>query len=104
MRASGAPVKPKGVAVLPKDPRQALTVPQFCTAVGISRCGYYKLKAQGLGPREMRLGASVRISPEALLDWQRERESPTGAEAEARLQNEKRARERARRAVAAVAR
>ncbi|MCP9229999.1 helix-turn-helix domain-containing protein [Mesorhizobium sp. LMG 17147] len=56
-------------------------IPEVCQTVGITTPTYYKLRAQGLGPREMRFGAAVRISAEALRDWIREREDSTGEEA-----------------------
>jgi hypothetical protein len=59
------------------------TIRSFCKAEGISRFTYFRLRAEGLAPREMRLGAAVRISHKARLDWQSARENPTGAEAKA---------------------
>jgi predicted DNA-binding transcriptional regulator AlpA len=50
------------------------TVADFCKSEKISRAHYYNLKARGEGPREMRLGKCVRISPEARAAWRRERE------------------------------
>jgi predicted DNA-binding transcriptional regulator AlpA len=60
----------------------ASTIPEFCRQHGISTPTYYKLRADGLGPREMRLGAAVRISDEAAAEWRRARENPQGPEAE----------------------
>lgn len=52
----------------------ALTVDDFCRSEKISRSTYYNMKARGEGPREMRIGKCVRISPEARATWRRERE------------------------------
>src|SRR5262245_23111926 len=59
------------------------TIREFCAAEGITTPTYYKLKRQGLGPKEMRLGTAVRISHRARGEWQRARENPQGAEAKA---------------------
>jgi predicted DNA-binding transcriptional regulator AlpA len=59
------------------------TIREFCAAEGITTPTFYKLKKQGLGPKEMRLGTAVRISHRARLAWQRARENPKGKEAEA---------------------
>jgi hypothetical protein len=42
-------------------PRAAYSIPEFCVAHRISEGLYYKLRKQGLGPREMR--SSVNTSP-----------------------------------------
>ena len=63
---------------------EAFTINQFCAAENISRSLYYKLKAAGKGPREMHLGAAVRISKEARADWRREREAEASAADEKR--------------------
>ena len=57
------------------DNAPALTVAQFCRNNGISPAFYYKLKSRGLGPREMRIGNAVRISPWAEKEWRLERET-----------------------------
>jgi len=46
----------------PQDPTVAadadcLSVAEFCRRNGISKPFYFKLRAQGLGPEEIRLGA-----------------------------------------------
>jgi hypothetical protein len=45
------------------------TVAQFCERNGISRSFYFKLRAQGKGPRVARIGKAVRISFEAEAEW-----------------------------------
>jgi predicted DNA-binding transcriptional regulator AlpA len=52
----------------------SLTIPEFCESERISRAHYFNMRSRGEGPREMRIGKSVRISPEARADWRRERE------------------------------
>ena len=70
----------KLAAVLPRPPtpRLALSIPEFCEAHGISEAFYYKLKKQGEGPREMKLGARTLISLEAAAEWRRARENQPG--------------------------
>lgn len=53
---------------------QSLTIDGFCAAENISRSMLYKLWAQGRGPRWYCIGATRRISPEARVEWRRERE------------------------------
>ena len=55
------------------------TIGEFCIAERISRPMYYKLKHAGKGPREMQVGTHKRISPEARVEWQREREAEAAA-------------------------
>ena len=63
----------------PPTPRLALSIPEFCKAHGISEGFFYKLKKQGEGPREMKVGARTLISFEAAAEWRRERERATQA-------------------------
>ena len=53
--------------------RRWSTIPEFCRRKNISEPHYFKLRQRGLGPREVRLGRSVRITPEAEAAWDRER-------------------------------
>ena len=53
---------------------RSYTIPEFCEAERFSQSFYFKIRKQGLGPREMRIGSAVRISEEARLEWRRERE------------------------------
>jgi len=64
-------------AVVPTTPRLALSIPEFCEAHGISEGFFYKLKKQGEGPREMKLGARTLITLESAAEWRRERENAT---------------------------
>jgi predicted DNA-binding transcriptional regulator AlpA len=56
-------------------PRLALSIPEFCEAHGISEGLFYKLKKQGEGPREMKVGARTLISFESAAEWRRAREA-----------------------------
>jgi len=62
---------------LPSLERVAYTVPEFCFRNNISRPTYHRLRAEGRGPVEMRLGLNaIRISAEAERDWQRLMQEP----------------------------
>jgi len=50
------------------------TISEFCRSEKISRAKYFQLRREGKGPKEMRDLKWVRISPEAKLEWRRERE------------------------------
>jgi hypothetical protein len=58
----------------PTIPLLAMSITQFCLAHNISEAMYHKMKQQGLGPREMEVGARRLISLEAAAEWRRERE------------------------------
>ena len=64
-------------AAVPQTPRLALSIPEFCSAHGISEGFFYKLKKKGEGPREMKLGARTLITLESAEEWRRERENAT---------------------------
>ena len=64
-------------AVAPPTPRLALSIAEFCEAHGISEGFFYKLKKQGEGPREMKVGARTLITFESAAEWRRERENAT---------------------------
>jgi hypothetical protein len=63
--------------VAPRVPRLAFSIAEFCAANSISIPMYLKIRGQGLGPREMRVGTRVLISVEAAEKWRREREKTT---------------------------
>jgi predicted DNA-binding transcriptional regulator AlpA len=68
----------QSAAVSPPPPptlRLALSIPEFCKAHGISEGFFYKLKKQGEGPREMKVGARTLISFESAAEWRRARET-----------------------------
>lgn len=60
-------------------PPAAYSIAGFCRDHGISESMYYKIRAQGFGPREMSVGTRVLISTEAAAAWRRAREA-TAAE------------------------
>jgi predicted DNA-binding transcriptional regulator AlpA len=62
----------------PPTPRLALSIPEFCEAHGISEGFFYKLKKQGEGPREMKVGARTLITFESAAEWRRTRENQRG--------------------------
>jgi predicted DNA-binding transcriptional regulator AlpA len=62
----------------PPTPRLALSIREFCQAHGISEAFFYKLKKQGEGPREMKVGARTLITFESAAEWRRMRESQQG--------------------------
>jgi hypothetical protein len=47
----------------------AFTISTFCKAHEIGRNTYYKLKKEGRGPREARIGSKVLITLEAAQAW-----------------------------------
>jgi hypothetical protein len=57
--------------------RAAYTIPEFCFRNRISRPAYHRLRAQGRGPVEMRLGLNaIRITAEAEREWQHRMQEP----------------------------
>ena len=51
------------------------SIESFCRANGISVTTYFVMKRQGKGPREMKVGKRILITPEAEADWRRAREA-----------------------------
>ena len=62
----------------PPTPRLALSISEFCEAHGISEGFFYKLKKQGEGPREMKVGVRSLITFESAAEWRRARENQHG--------------------------
>jgi predicted DNA-binding transcriptional regulator AlpA len=60
-------------------PRLAFSIAEFCEASGLSQATYFKMKNQGLGPIEMKIGRRVLITPQAVSNWQRQRETTNTA-------------------------
>ena len=61
----------------PSLERIAYTIVEFCFRNSISRPTYHRLRSQGLGPTEMRIGLNlVRISAAAELEWQQRLQKP----------------------------
>jgi hypothetical protein len=52
-----------------------LTIRGFCEHEKISRSFYFRLRNEGRGPREMRMGRWIRITPEARREWRAARET-----------------------------
>jgi hypothetical protein len=76
-------LSPKGRAAadLTGIPAGSSTINDFCTRHHISRGKYFAMRKAGIAPAEMRLSPNiVRITHDAELRWQRERENPTGGE------------------------
>jgi predicted DNA-binding transcriptional regulator AlpA len=55
----------------------AKTIRQFCVSQQIGLTSYYKLRKQGLTPKELRLGRVVRITAEAEREWLERMQTPT---------------------------
>jgi hypothetical protein len=47
------------------------SVDEFCSLHSISRAMFYKLRAEGKGPKTMSVGARTLVSFEAAADWRR---------------------------------
>ena len=71
--------KSRTQSAVPPTPRLALSIPEFCEAHGISEGFFYKLKKQGEGPREMKVGARTLITFESAAEWRRTRENQHGS-------------------------
>ena len=57
--------------------RAAYTIPEFCFRNDISRVAYHRLRAEGRGPVEMRIGLNmIRITAAAERDWQLQMQEP----------------------------
>lgn len=56
-------------------PGDCYTIEEFCQRNRISKQFYYKLRAKGQTPAEMRFGTRVLITKEAATEW-RQRFSP----------------------------
>jgi hypothetical protein len=54
---------------MPNDDQNNLSVDEFCVLERISKSYYYKLRQAGGGPREIKLGRSIRITPSARREF-----------------------------------
>jgi hypothetical protein len=61
-------------------PDASLTIAEFCRAERISRSMLYRAWSEGWGPRFYRVGVTRRITHQARLDWQGEREVAAAAD------------------------
>jgi hypothetical protein len=64
------------------DP-DAYTIREFCKRHMLSRPTYNRLRADGRGPRVIKLDQKVLITKEAAADWRAEHEARTAAQAAA---------------------
>jgi hypothetical protein len=62
-------------------PLAAYSIREFCAAHRLSESMYFKMRAQGLGPREMIVGTRKLISQEAASEWRAAREAASSAKA-----------------------
>lgn len=53
----------------------AYSIADFCKAHDLSQGMYFKLKTQGIGPAEMKVGRRILISIEAAQRWRAAREA-----------------------------
>ena len=58
----------------PDVPRAAYTIPEFCITHRMSESMYYKIRAEGLGPREAAL-TKVIITLESAAEWRKRMEA-----------------------------
>jgi hypothetical protein len=79
---------------------RSYNVKEFCASEGISVPHYGKLRAAGLGPKEMRFGNKVTISHQERLAWQQRRVNPDDAAALAIQENKDQMSARGRKAAA----
>src|SRR5262249_33982086 len=63
-------------------PPACFTVTTFCLAHHISESFFFKLRNDGLGPREMQLGGRILITFEDAAAWRAERVAATATAAE----------------------
>ena len=79
-------------------PTVALSIEEVCRCVSTSTTTYYKMRAAGQGPREMRMSNGVvRITPKAMREWGRPRKTSQFQEKRRRMK------ERSERAIAGAA-
>ena len=57
------------------EPVDAFSIAVFCERHDISIAHYYRLRAEGKTPVEMKVGARILISKELAQRWRRERET-----------------------------
>jgi hypothetical protein len=66
----------------PPTPPACFSIKTFCAAHHISEAMFFKMREEGFGPREMRVGVRVLITFEAAADWRAERERAAATAAE----------------------
>ena len=55
---------------------RSFTITAFCRKYNISAPVYYKWQRNGTGPKELRIGRVIRITPEAEREWLEARAVP----------------------------
>jgi len=85
-----------GPPLIEQLPQSAVsyTVNGFCALHRISRWKFFQMRAEGIGPRELAVGRTIRISAQANIDWVKAREGPSGTAARL-LERERKARAKA---------
>ena len=71
-KAGRTPPSPMEVAAPPlvtPTVIRSLTISQFCFRHQIGRTSYFQMRKTGLGPREIRVGRVIRISPDSEREW-----------------------------------
>jgi hypothetical protein len=70
---------PEEVTTAAPPAPEAFTIADFCIAHTISPSFYFKLRSQGLGPDETRLGTRVIITKESAAAWRAARTAESAA-------------------------
>ena len=78
--------RPEGTGRAPVE-RVTYNISEFCTAHGISRFTYYKMKKDGIGPREMRIGDRGFISIESAAKWRKAQERAASKQSSLKTEN-----------------
>lgn len=60
---------------------EAYTIREFCAAFKISKPTYFRLRAEGRGPKETRLGAKVLVMRKDVDAWIERQQNLTGKQA-----------------------
>jgi predicted DNA-binding transcriptional regulator AlpA len=63
--------------------RQCYRIDEFCLTHGMSRRTYYRLRAEGTGPHEIRIGDHVLITAESAARWRAKRDAAAVVQARA---------------------
>jgi hypothetical protein len=75
------PAKPPKSWRKPPTQASAFTIDEFCQHHRLSPSTYFKMRADGLGPKEMIVGTRRMISQEAAAKWRRQREAAVASTA-----------------------
>jgi hypothetical protein len=57
------------------EPPECFTIDEFCRSHRVGRGTYYRLRKQGLGPKEFRIASKVLISRESAQRWRAARDA-----------------------------